>query len=173
MIFTTVTRVVATVLALGGVAVAFPTPDADAAAADKPVCPTVKPGYWECLSDCLYKTCKTGDTTCINRCDNVCSKCLLSLPWPAWICGCHRANSFAVSQTPSTSRAFPTARLLLGKYWSNRLKHRRHLVLPAHGVLGGEMVLGSPWLAMTKRTSVVSFLQIHISHLCVAMFGAW
>ncbi|KAK4208852.1 hypothetical protein QBC37DRAFT_64847 [Rhypophila decipiens] len=73
MIFTTtcITRVVATVLALGGLAMAFPTPDA--AAADKPVCPTVKPGYWECLSDCLYKTCKTGDTACIKSCDNVCN----------------------------------------------------------------------------------------------------
>jgi len=39
---------------------------------DKPTCPSTPAEYWQCISDCLYKVCKTGDAPCISACDNNC-----------------------------------------------------------------------------------------------------
>ncbi|KAM7207823.1 hypothetical protein V8F20_001865 [Naviculisporaceae sp. PSN 640] len=71
MIFTPITTVLATIAALSGMVTGLPT-DAASTVVQRDPCKTTPGEYWQCLSDCLYKICKTGDAPCIQSCDYGC-----------------------------------------------------------------------------------------------------
>lgn len=140
MLCSTVPTVLVTIAAFGSIASGLPTDapwtvvqrDANPTT-DLDPCESTPADYWQCISDCLYKICKTGDTPCVQSCDYNCGKSTLRCPSqnasfthiaaPRIVAVGIVANMAISSQVSGGSLFSPAAPPSRGKYYPLSAEH--------------------------------------------------